>query len=151
MTLPAGWTPAGRTPTNEQATLGNEQTLWKNQLTEGIFKKRVVEVQTITNYRVVKNDWSVMFRDIDDVVVMNQNRVSQSNYMGTYYGNMLGNILIILKGSFLVRSIKGTFVTYYDIPLREIKQILGNCVTLHPFKNEILQKYMKSTKRIWEE
>ena len=65
-------------------------------------------------------------------------------------GSMIGNILIILKGSFLVRSIKGTFVTYYDIPLREIKQILGNCVTLHPFKNEILQKYMKSTKRIWE-
>ena len=66
-------------------------------------------------------------------------------------GSMIGNILIILKGSFLVRSIKGTFVTYYDIPLREIKQILGNCVTLHPFKNVILQKYMKSTKRIWEE
>lgn len=66
-------------------------------------------------------------------------------------GSMIGNILIILKGSFLVRSIKGTFVTYYDIPLREIKQILGNCVTLHPFKNVILQKYMRSTKRIWEE
>ena len=66
-------------------------------------------------------------------------------------GSMIGNILIILKGSFLVRSIKGTFVTYYDIPLRGIKQILGNCVTLHPFKNVILQKYMKSTKRIWEE
>jgi hypothetical protein len=63
-------------------------------------------------------------------------------------GSMIGNILIILKGSFLVRSIKGTLVTYYDIPLREIKQILGNCVTLHPFKKEILQKYLKSTKRI---
>jgi hypothetical protein len=36
-------------------------------------------------------------------------------------GSMIGNILIILKGSFLVRSITGTFVTYYDIPLREIK------------------------------
>ena len=66
-------------------------------------------------------------------------------------GSTIGNILIILRGSFLVRSIKGTFVTYYDIPLREIKQILGNCVTLHSFKNEILQKYMKSRKRIWEE
>ena len=66
-------------------------------------------------------------------------------------GSMIGNILIILKGLFLVRSIKGIFITYYDIPLREIKQILGNCVTLNSFKNEILQKYMKSTKRIWEE
>jgi hypothetical protein len=63
-------------------------------------------------------------------------------------GSMIGNILIILKGSFLVRSIKGTFVTYYDIPLGEIKQILGNCVTLHPFKIEILQKYMKSTENL---
>jgi hypothetical protein len=59
---------------------------------------------------------------------------------------MIGNILIILKGSFLVRSIKGTFITDYDIPLREIKQILGKCVTLHSYKNEILQKYLKSNK-----
>jgi hypothetical protein len=81
MTLPAGWT-----PTNEQTALGKEEILWKNQLTEGIFKKRVVEVQTITNYRVEQNGRSVMFKDIDDVVVMNQHRVSQSNYMGTYYG-----------------------------------------------------------------
>ena len=66
-------------------------------------------------------------------------------------GSMIGNTLIVLKESFLVRSIKGTFVTYYDIPLKEIKQILGNCVTLHSFKNEILPKYLKTTKRIWEE
>jgi len=79
--MPAGWK-----PTNEQAALGKEETLWRNELTEGIFKKRVVEVQTITNYRVLRNDRGVMFKDIDDVVVMNQHRVSQSNYMGTYYG-----------------------------------------------------------------
>jgi hypothetical protein len=81
MTLPAGWK-----PTNEQTALGKEETLWRNQVTEGIFKKRVVEVQTITNYRVLQNDRSVMLKDIDDVVVMNQHRVSQSQYMGTYSG-----------------------------------------------------------------
>jgi hypothetical protein len=36
--------------------------------------------------RVLQNDRGVKFKDTDDVVVMNQHRVSQSNYMGTYYG-----------------------------------------------------------------
>jgi hypothetical protein len=84
MTMPAGWK-----PTSEQAALGREETLWRNQITQGILKKRVVEVQTITNYRVLRNDKGVMFKDIDDVVVMNQHRVSQSNYMGTYYGRYI--------------------------------------------------------------
>jgi hypothetical protein len=66
MTMPAGWK-----PTSEQAALGIEETLWRNQKTQGIFKKRVVEVQTITNYRVLRNDKGIMFKDIDDVVVMN--------------------------------------------------------------------------------
>jgi hypothetical protein len=81
MTMPAGWR-----PTNEQAALGKEETLWRNQVTQGIFKTMVVEVQTITNYRVLRNDSGLMFKDIDDVVVMNQHRVSQSNYTGTSYG-----------------------------------------------------------------
>ena len=81
MTMPAGWR-----PTNEQAPLGKEETLWRNQVIQGIFKKRVVEVQTITNYRVLRNDKGITFKDIDDVVVMNQHRVSQSNYTGTSYG-----------------------------------------------------------------
>ncbi|MGA7542520.1 MAG: hypothetical protein WBW34_05595 [Nitrososphaeraceae archaeon] len=85
------------------------------------------------------------------VVSTSGNTILNDKCVFTSDGSMIGNILIILKGSFLVRSIKGTLVTYYDIPLREIKQILGNSVTLHSFKNEILQKYMKSTKRIWEE
>src|SRR5829696_6413204 len=81
MTMPAGWK-----ATNEQAALGKEETLWRNQVTKGIFKKMVVEVQTITNYRILRNDKGIMFKDIDDMVVTNQHRVSQSNYMGTYYG-----------------------------------------------------------------
>ena len=60
--------------------------LWRNQITQGIFKKKVVEIQTITNYRVLRNDKGITFNDIDDVVVMNQHRVSQSNYTGTSYG-----------------------------------------------------------------
>jgi hypothetical protein len=84
MTMPAGWK-----STNEQAALGKEGTLLRNHVTEGIFKKRVVEVHTIINYRVLPNDKGLMFKEIDDVVVMNQHRVSQSNYMGHIMEDML--------------------------------------------------------------
>lgn len=66
--------------THQQVNLGKEEILWRNQVTEGIFKKRVVETQVITNHRIRQNDSGVMFKDIDDVVVMNQHRVSQSNW-----------------------------------------------------------------------
>jgi hypothetical protein len=39
--------------------LGKEETLWRNHVTEGIFKKRVVKVHTITNYRVLLNNKGV--------------------------------------------------------------------------------------------
>jgi hypothetical protein len=85
------------------------------------------------------------------VISKSENSALNDKYVFAADGTVIGIILVIFKESFFVRSIKGTFVTYYDIPHREIKQILRNCITLHSFKNEILQKYMKSTKRIWEE
>ena len=78
--MPAGWKPS-----NDQMASGREEVLWRNEITQGIFKKKVVEVQTITNYRILRNDYGVMLKDIDDAVVLNQHRVSQSDYMGTYY------------------------------------------------------------------
>jgi hypothetical protein len=33
--MPAGWQ-----PTSKQAILGKEEILWRNQITQGIFKKR---------------------------------------------------------------------------------------------------------------
>jgi hypothetical protein len=85
------------------------------------------------------------------VLSKSENSTLNDRCVFTADGAMIGNILIISKESFFVRSIKGTIVTYYEIPHREIKQILGNCITLHSFKNEILRKYMQLTKRIWEE
>ena len=72
--MPAGW----EAP-NEREILGKEETLWRNEITQGILKKTVVEVQTLTNYRVSHNGYETMLQDIDDVVVMNQHRVSQSD------------------------------------------------------------------------
>jgi hypothetical protein len=85
------------------------------------------------------------------VISKSENSALNDKYVFTAEGTMIGIILIIFKESLFVRSIKGTFITYYEIPLREIKQILENCITLHSFENEILQKFMKSTKRIWDE
>jgi hypothetical protein len=78
MTMPAGW----KKPT-EQTVLGKESSLWYNEITEGFFKKKVVGKQIITNYRVIYNNSEIMLKNIDDILVMNQHRVSQSNYMGT--------------------------------------------------------------------
>ncbi|MGA9845720.1 MAG: zinc ribbon domain-containing protein [Nitrososphaeraceae archaeon] len=91
MTMPAGWrpqtpsTPSSATSPVEQ-TLGPEQSIWHNEVMTGIIHRKVVETQTITNYRVLKNNLGVYLKDLDDIVVMNQQRVSQSQYMGTYSG-----------------------------------------------------------------
>jgi hypothetical protein len=42
---------------------------------------------------------------------------------------MIGNVVLNLNELFLVRSIEGTLATYYDNPLLEVKQILGDRVT----------------------
>jgi hypothetical protein len=81
MTLPAGW----KQP-DDGNVLGGEEVLWRNERTKGIFKKTVIEVQIITNYRVIKNDFGIMLKDVDDITIMNQHRVSQSEHMGVYSG-----------------------------------------------------------------
>ena len=61
MVIPAGW----EAP-NEREILGKEETLWRNEITQGILKKTVVEVQTLTNYKVLLNSYGTMLQDIDD-------------------------------------------------------------------------------------
>jgi ribosomal protein L40E len=78
MIMPAGW----KKPSDQVAGV-SEQTLWRNEITKGIFNKKVSEVHTITNYRVMQNDSEVLLKDINDIVVMNQHRASQSQYTGT--------------------------------------------------------------------
>lgn len=73
-----------------------------------------------------------------------RNTFLNDKYVFTFDGTMIGNVVLSLNESFLVRSIEGTLVTYYDIPLSEIKQILGDCATLHSFKKEIIQKASKT-------
>src|SRR5215217_6306706 len=107
MTMPAGW----KKPT-DQVAAGSEQTLWRNEITKGIINKKVSEVQTITNYRLMRNDSGVLLKDINDIVVMNQHRASQSQYTGTSTGRYarigfgssrsnsktIGDLVFIYKG-----------------------------------------------------
>jgi hypothetical protein len=81
MTVPAGWKPP-----IETTALGTERIIWHNELTKGFFHKQVVDTQRITNYRVIQNNYEILLKDVDDIVVMNQNRISQSSHMGTYSG-----------------------------------------------------------------
>jgi hypothetical protein len=81
MRLPAGW----KVPI-ETTALGTERIVWHNELTKGFFHKHVVDTQRITNYRVIHNNSEISLKDVDDIVVMNQHRVSQSSYMGTSTG-----------------------------------------------------------------
>jgi hypothetical protein len=48
--------PAGSKKPSDQVGGVSEQTLWRNEITKGIFNKKVSEVQTITNYLLMRND-----------------------------------------------------------------------------------------------
>ncbi len=88
-----------------------KKVIWSNQVTEGFFQKRVVETQMITNYRIVQNSAYVGLGLLEDVVVMNQRRESQSNYTsvgggrytprigsGTSKSRTVGDIVFIYQG-----------------------------------------------------
>lgn len=57
-----------------------ERVLWHNEVTEGLFKKRIVEIQKITNYRVYQNSDYITLSELDDILIVNHYRVSQSDY-----------------------------------------------------------------------
>lgn len=67
-----------------------EQTLWDNIETKGIFNKNVKWLDSITNYRICKYDYEkhignfVLIPSIDDVVVTNSHRISDSDRYGSY-------------------------------------------------------------------
>jgi hypothetical protein len=64
-----------------------EELVWYNT---GIVKKKIAWLQALTNYRVYYYDYvqhlgvSVLIPGLQDVVVMNQKRASNSTSIGTY-------------------------------------------------------------------
>lgn len=70
--------------------LEGESIVWHNLLTEGVINKQATWLDVITNYRILEYSFKqhganfVTFSALDDVVVMNQKRISQSNGQGSY-------------------------------------------------------------------
>ena len=62
MTMPADWKSSP-----EQVSNQNERILWRNEVTKGIIHRTVVEVQVITNYRVLQNNFGISLKDLDDI------------------------------------------------------------------------------------
>ena len=87
----------------------NEQVIWRNILTKGFFNKKIIDTQIITNFRVIRNDYEIPLQDLDDIVIMNRHRQSQSQYTGVRSRGMgmgqsnsrgytFGNIVFIYQG-----------------------------------------------------
>lgn len=75
--------------------LGNEEVqLWSFVAdTKGFFRKKVTESLVVTNFRIMRVDNEndkvfgyILFPNIDDVIVMNTHRVSESTGYGMSYG-----------------------------------------------------------------
>jgi hypothetical protein len=97
-----------------------EQVIWSNEVTKGFFKKTVVETQKITNYRVIQNLAYVGLGLLDDIVVTNQHRVSESNY--TSVGGMRGSPRIG-AGKFKSRTVGDIAFIYRGKPHIIFRQI----------------------------
>lgn len=88
-----------------------EEIIWSFPITKGIFKKTVVQERQITNHRVIQGENYMGLKLLEDIVVMNQHRVSDSSYasvgVGRYsprYGSgrsksrTVGDIAFIYQG-----------------------------------------------------
>jgi ribosomal protein L40E len=105
-----------------------EQIVWNNIKTKGIVNKKIQWLDLVTDYRVYQYDYDsklgnfVLISGIDDVIVNNQRRMSNSNRYGTFthsryvtgvFGNTkstsmtIGDIVIIADGK--------PYVTFKDI------------------------------------
>ena len=109
MAMPQGWKP--NQPSSTNFNLGPEQVIWKNDVMTGIIHRKVAETQVITNLRVLQNDRAVSLADLDDIIVMNSHRESQSQGQrynvrgfGASYGTSrstgktIGDIVFMYRG-----------------------------------------------------
>ena len=70
--------------------LEGESIIWSNLQTEGTIKKRATWLEVVTNYRILQYSVQqhaanyVSLPALEDIVVMNQRRVSQSTGYGSY-------------------------------------------------------------------
>ena len=94
-----------------------ENILWSNLITEGTFNRKIVWLQALTNFRVFEYNYDshlasyASISAIDDIVVTNQKRISESQGGGTYYGTRVGS----MRTGFGNTRTRSTSVTYGDV------------------------------------
>lgn len=94
-----------------------EQLLWSSVSTEGIIRSHIIFLNALTNYRILQYDFKSHLANyatmgaIDDVVVTNQRRVSDSAGSGTYTGTRVGQ----MRTGFGTTRHKSTGVTIGDV------------------------------------
>src|SRR5437867_7001114 len=81
MTMPKGWGGDNIQDIPESTSI-SESTIWSDQVTTGFFRKKVIETRYITNLRVSTNRGVVYLNQVDDIIVMNSKRMSESQYSG---------------------------------------------------------------------
>jgi hypothetical protein len=73
-----GETAAAPTPATQETL---EQVLWRRDITKGIFKKQVIQVQMVTNKAIrLDNNYAISLFDLDDIAVTNRHRRSEGGY-----------------------------------------------------------------------
>ncbi len=84
MTMPMGWDDKIRKDPDPYEI--QEDILWSDQVTTGFFRTKVKDNRYISNLKVSTYHGIVSLADIDDIVVMNSKRMSQSQYSGYSVG-----------------------------------------------------------------
>ena len=99
--------------------------------TKGIIRKKIVETLAVTNYRIMrineennKVEGFILVRDLDDVIIMNTHRVSESVGYGFYGGRYMSVAGMRFSSGTsktigdIVFIINGRKVTWGGIPYR---------------------------------
>ena len=94
-----------------------ENILWSNLQTKGTLNRKIVWLEAITNFRILQYNYEshssnyAFFSAIDDIIVTNQKRISESQSGGTYYGNRFGST----RTGYGNTRTRSSSVTYGDV------------------------------------
>ena len=94
-----------------------EKILWSNLQTKGTLNRQIVWFEALTNFRLFQYNYNshlssyAFLSEIDDIIVTNQKRVSESQSGGTYYGNRIGS----MRTGYGNTRTRSSSVTYGDV------------------------------------
>jgi len=94
-----------------------ENILWSNIQTKGTLNRKAVWLEALTNFRIFEYNYEShscnypFLSAIDDIIVTNQKRVSESQSGVTYYGSKVGSI----RTGYGNTKTRSSSVTYGDV------------------------------------